>query len=39
MITFGSLFAGVLNTSLILLIDRFGYFLSQFLQIPPVLPP
>ena len=39
MITFGSLFAGVLNTSLILLIDRLGYFLSQFLQIPPVLPP
>lgn len=39
MITFGSLFAGVLNTSLILLIDRLDYFLSQFTQIPPVFPP
>lgn len=33
MITFGALFASVLNTSLILLADRLDYFLSQFLQI------
>lgn len=39
MITFGSLFASMLNTSLLLLIDRLDYFLSQFVQIPPVFLP
>jgi len=39
MITFGSLFASVLSTSLILLIDRLDYFLRQFGQIPPVFLP
>lgn len=38
-ITFGSLFASVLNTSLILLADRLDYFLSQFLQILLVAAP
>lgn len=33
MITFGSLFASVLNTSLILLADRLSHFLTQFQQI------
>lgn len=31
-ITFGVLFAAVLNTSIILLSDRFGFFLNEFLQ-------
>lgn len=31
-VTFGVLFASVLNTSLILLADRVGFFLTQFLQ-------
>lgn len=38
MITFGSLFASVLNTSLVLLADRLNYFLSQFQQILSVPP-
>ena len=33
MITFGALFATVLNTSLILLIERLHYFLTQFTQV------
>ncbi|KAA3660021.1 MAG: hypothetical protein DWQ04_20555, partial [Chloroflexi bacterium] len=31
-ITFGVLFAAVFNTSIILLSDRVGYFLNEFLQ-------
>ncbi|MFQ5421129.1 MAG: hypothetical protein ACE5EY_12300, partial [Anaerolineae bacterium] len=33
MITFGALFAGVLNTGLILLTDRIAFFLNEFWQL------
>lgn len=33
MITFGALFAAVLNTSLILLVDRISFFLTKFAQL------